>query len=700
MILLRNSLFSAACAALLLAGAACQPSQAMRRPSWAQQLPAPPDPEDEARARHQLRTAQRAEAAGDRTGAEAMRTSLVRRYPTTEAAAWVYEARAHAAMQAGARAEAIDQLEHIFFLRPHFARLEAARRDYAVLLVEAGRADDALQLVRGLAPADASQSDAARATLARALVGPLQRAARPAAALAMLAEANGATEGVPPHLSEPAQLLLQAISDDELDALVRDSSRGSPGLRALRPSLLVKLSRLPVNAHDEAAQKRWLEEAAALDPQGPTGAQATALLAQTALRGEVAPATVGVLLPLTGRFSQFGERSRAAIELAFVERPDLKVVIKDTQGDPNLAAAAIDALVTEEHAIAAIGPMFSAEAVSAAARAEEAGLPLLSLSHQEGLTKAGSFVFRSALTVAAQAKALAKLSFEQLNMTKFALLAPNNRYGLEFVQAFWQEVEERRGSIRGIEMYAPDATTFRQPIRKLVGRWYLNARPEFREALQELKEKELSAVRMRSEVDRLDKRSRPIVDFDALVLPDSGRQLGLIAPALAFEDLAVGRDAKSLEKMRRTLNTNDIMPLTLLGASPWNGQQTLDACEQYCEGAIFVDAFFSASTEPAVREFITAFTARAGAEPSLSEAQAFDTASLVAHVLSGANWPKSRAALVAGLHGLESYAGLCGSVRFDADGEAQRELKALTIRGHKIESLSATAGPPSPSRAR
>ena len=67
------------------------------------------------------------------------------------------------------------------------------------------------------------------------------------------------------------------------------------------------------------------------------------------------------------------------------------------------------------------------------------------------------------------------------------------------------------------------------------------------------------------------------------------------------------------------------------------------------------------------------------AVPLLWEAQAFDTAGLLKQILE-THKPTDRKSLRRMLADLEAYEGVTGSVRFDENGEAHRELFTLTIR--------------------
>src|SRR5262249_27283257 len=124
----------------------------------------------------------------------------------------------------------------------------------------------------------------------------------------------------------------------------------------------------------------------------------------------------------------------------------------------------------------------------------------------------------------------------------------------------------------------------------------------------------------------------------AIVIPDPGRSIGLVVPALAFEDIILTHDPKELEKIKKATNNNRIKPVTLLGASTWNNPQTLESCGKDCDQAVFVDAYYIDDPDPKVRDFVTAYHTATGIDPNdpkartapgLWEAQAYDGAGLL-----------------------------------------------------------------------
>jgi branched-chain amino acid transport system substrate-binding protein len=651
--------------------------------------PAAPPQADEADAARQASAADAQASRGQADAAERTRDALLAQHPGTEAAADVRCKRAERASADGRVDEAIALYEQVLFLRPGYAQVDRVRERYATLLRQANRQDDALKMLQGLYHTARLPAD--RLRLGAQLGQLLADAGRGRESVELAVDLSTAP-GLAPNmqqkfLDQAAEAISGNLSFSDAEALWKDHNNSSTWA-PLQPLLAFKLAKIYFHTRDYDRSEQMLQLVISRFGKSAYAGQAQDFLALLRNRFAVDTQAVGVLLPLSGKFKQYGERSLQAIQLGFAGQTRIKLVVRDTQGDPSLASQAVESLVLESHVVAIVGPLFSTEALAAALKAEELNVPLVALSFRDGLPQVGSFVFRNALTIAAQAKALAKQAFDTQGMTRFAILYPRSRYGIDFMMAFWDEVVARHGEIRGVESYEPDQTTFREPVRKLVGRWFLNARPEYKEAIDNLRKQKLPPMRMRSEVQALDKKLGPVVDFDAIVLPDSGRQIGLVTPALAFEDIVLTHNPRTLDKMRRATGQADLRPVTLLGASTWNTTQTLDSCEQYCEDAIFVDAFFAGSPDPKLRDFVAAYHALSGADPYLIEAQAYDTAGLMLRVLQSKK-PTSRATMRDALLSMPNFPGITGDIHFDAEGEAQRSLSVLTIKDHTIQLLSA-----------
>ncbi len=642
---------------------------------------APPEPkeEEEQAAQALAADAQQLRQKGDAAAADTKEAQIISLYPATLAAASLYVTRADAAVAAGKTDEAIGWLEKLLFYRPSFPSIDAQRERYAELLMAAGRHGDAVGMLRSLYKAQ--RDAAAQRRLGLMLVDGLLLTGHSRQALETLVELKDNPSVAPAErqtlLDRGLQIIDGGLPFKDAASLWNDVGTDDDW-KPLQAPLAFKLAKIYYHVRDFTHSEDMLELIASRFAQSDIAPLARDFMMRLRARFQVDPRAIGVILPLSGKYQMYGERALAAIKQAVASDPSIKLVVKDTQGEAAITAQAVEDLVISDHVIAVVGPLFSNEAQAAALKAEELSVPLIALNHKEGLPQLGPYVFRTALTIEAQAKELARVAFEKLNFTRFALLYPRNTYGMEFAKAFWDEVDRRHGEIRAAETYEHDQTTFSEPVKKMVGRYYLLARSEYKAAQDELRLKKLPPHKLQQEIEKVVKHLPPVVDFDAVVIPDGPKNIGLIAPSLAFEDIVLTHDPKELEKIKKALANDKLTPVTLLGASTWNSPNTLTACERYCDGAVFVDAYYPDNPEPKVRDFVAAYREAMGIDPQLTEAQAYDTAGLLRWLITSGR-PADRNAMQKQLEGAQAYDGVTGKIRFTPQGDSHKDLFVLTI---------------------
>ncbi|MCK4727469.1 MAG: ABC transporter substrate-binding protein, partial [Desulfobacterales bacterium] len=154
--------------------------------------------------------------------------------------------------------------------------------------------------------------------------------------------------------------------------------------------------------------------------------------------------SIGCILPLSGPYRTFGNQALTGIELAlnqFNAQPHVnpvQLLIKDSKGDPNEAARAVESLALKNCVIGVIGPMITSE--SAAIKAQALKVPIMTLTQKPDITKLGDYVFRNFLTLSLQVKAIVAYAVQELGIKKFAILYPDERYGISFMNRFWDEL--------------------------------------------------------------------------------------------------------------------------------------------------------------------------------------------------------------------------------------------------------------------
>jgi ABC-type branched-subunit amino acid transport system substrate-binding protein len=337
------------------------------------------------------------------------------------------------------------------------------------------------------------------------------------------------------------------------------------------------------------------------------------------------PPKIAVLLPLSGQYATYGQRSLNGVKLAFGPQADT-LVVRDTQGEAAVARAALDELAADPTIVAVIGPLRSKVAETVAPRAERAGLPMVTLSQQEGTS--GRWVVQPAMTAERQAAELAEYAINGTGLRTFGILYPNDQYGIALSQAFRQQVERRGGQVVGAVTYDPKQREFSVELLSL-SKW--------------IKDDGLQAVF--------------IPDFASTAIP--------LAVQLRHAHPGV----------------------VLLGSNGWNDPAALGPAADDIDGAVFVDGFFASSQRRATQEFVDAYRTTYGGTPEILEAQAYDAATLVAAALqSGA---RSRPQVIAALQTPRSFDGAAGTVAVGPNG-IHRQLFLLRIAGGAISEVVAT----------
>ncbi len=415
------------------------------------------------------------------------------------------------------------------------------------------------------------------------------------------------------------------------------------------------------------------------------------------------PHSIGCLLPLSGPYKTYGYKALQGIELALNEyhrvngEEPINFIVKDTSSDPFQAVQAVREL-DEANVSAIIGPIISAE--PAAMEAQSRGIPIILFTQKDNITRLGEFVFRNFITPRMQTRPMAVYAVKKMGLNRFAILYPDENYGNTYMNLFWDEVLSLGGAVVGVESYDPMDTDFANPIKKLVGLYYkvpkeLEITFEFtpEEAVnpdpmaktttdmfafipdetktipelffwgfpQPLGPLADDVVRGRKRDDALE----PIVDFDALFIPDAAKKAGLITPQLAYYD---------------------IEDVVLIGTNLWHSQQLISMSQDYIQNAVLTDGFFSESKDPKVRAFLENFQGTFDEKPGFIEAVAYDSAKILLQTLVNPHI-RFKSHLKDELLNLIDFPGVTGSTSFDYKGDAIRDPYILRVKRRSFESL-------------
>ena len=412
--------------------------------------------------------------------------------------------------------------------------------------------------------------------------------------------------------------------------------------------------------------------------------------------------TVGCILPLSGKYQDFGHRALKGIELALQEfnsdeiNPRINIVIKDTELNPEKASFAVNELHNKYQAACIIGPIMTAEQAALEAQALE--IPIITLTQKDEITEIGDYVFRNFFTPEMHVHTLVNYAVDVLNADRFAILYPDEKYGTTFMNLFWDKVIDAGGKIVGLESYAKDQTDFADHVKKLTGLYYdipenLKDSTQFIESLNNFSQHSQNnfntvsqnpiqkilhkygplselfgnniilsdSVRNKEPLDKPD----PIVDFEVLFIPDAPKKAGLIIPQLAY---------------------NDVLTPYIFGTNLWHSDDLIKMCSKYVQGAIMPEGFFAKSSYIKVKEFVKYFQRIYDEKPEFIEAIAYDTAMIIFKTISSSD-VRSRQDIKEHILNLSDFEGVTGKTSFNSAGDVEKTSYLLKVKGNRFVQL-------------
>ena len=373
---------------------------------------------------------------------------------------------------------------------------------------------------------------------------------------------------------------------------------------------------------------------------------------------------VAILLPLSGQHAKLGQAMLNAAQLALFHFADkqFELLPQDTHGTANGAADAA-ALAIGDGASLILGPLFagSVEAVAPAARA--AGVKVIAFSNDR--TIAGQGVFTMGFLPSEQVQRVVTYAIQR-GVRRFAVLAPDNDYGVTIADALKQTAEVHGAEVSEQAFYDPHVEDFAPIIKNLAN---YDAR---RQAL--LDERRLLEERDDEVAKQALKRLENLqtlgdVSFEALLIADGGKKLQSIAALLPYYDI-------------------DPKKIRMLGTGQW------DAPGIGSEPAL-VGGWFAAPAARERLEFMRQYKAIYGKYPPRLATLAYDATALAAvfaQTDSNAEGDTQVSAKtvfdISEITAAQGFMGRDGIFRFLPEGVVERGLSVFQVRERDTKTVS------------
>jgi len=329
---------------------------------------------------------------------------------------------------------------------------------------------------------------------------------------------------------------------------------------------------------------------------------------------------VGLLLPLSGQHAVLGDSMLRAAEMALFDAGNnqFALVVRDTEGPGGAVGAAQQAI--GEGARLLLGPLFGQQVMQVAPIARAAGIPVVSFSTDRSV--AGNDIYVMGILPELQVQRVVAYAASQ-GYPRIAALVPSSTYGRTIAQALQQSViGSTAATVSTVEFYDTGTTDLAPYVQHI------------------------AAARG---------------SYDALLVPEGGDRLRLIAPLLPFYDI-------------------DPTVVRMLGSTLWDDPRL---------GAEFglAGGWFAAPPAESWERFKLRYGQLYGQAPARLATLAYDGTAL-ASVLAKSAGPEAVGAGAfynrEALTRRDGFAGIDGIFRFRDDGTVERGLAVMELQYNQI----------------
>jgi branched-chain amino acid transport system substrate-binding protein len=363
--------------------------------------------------------------------------------------------------------------------------------------------------------------------------------------------------------------------------------------------------------------------------------------------GQTGPIIIGYYGDLTGRTSNFGQSTKAGVEMAAdeinkaggINGRQITILSEDDEGRPEKAATVVTKLINQDRVVALLGEVASGNTLAAAPKAQAAKVPMISPSSTNpAVTQVGDYISRVCFIDPFQGAVMAKFAANTLKAKKAAIMldfnSPYSRGLTEFFEASFKKL--------GGEII--DKQSYTQGDRDYKG--------------------QLTAIRAKNP--------------DVIYVPGYYGEVGVIA------------------KQAKQLGIN----VPLLGGDGWDSTQLWDLGGDSLNGDFISNHYSVDDPSPAIQKFVAAYKARNGNVPDALAALGYDAMKVLADAITRAGTTEGPQ-LKDAINATKGFVGVTGTISLDADRNAVKPAVVLKLQDKKYiyqetiypEGMTAPAAP-------
>lgn len=373
---------------------------------------------------------------------------------------------------------------------------------------------------------------------------------------------------------------------------------------------------------------------------------------------EEPPVKVALLLPLSGRLAGLGKAMSDAAQMAVFDLADSRfqlMPIDDKATSDGAAAAAREAIAGGAQLI--LGPLLATSVNAVAPLASEAGIPVIAFSSDRKVAAPGVYII--GFTPDTEVQRVASFAV-QSGLTRFAVVAPDNPYGLAVVGAMRGAVDQYEAKLTRIQLYDPETKDFAPVVRKLLG-------------LPDPAATGTPPPATTAPPSGPPPAGVPPVSTAVVVARSAGESSSppVLAPPRSFDALLLAEGGAQLRSLATSLSSMGVRSPTvqLLGTGKWDEPDIGNEASLY-------GAWFAAPSPVNREEFDRTYRRTFGQSPPRLATLAYDATALAAVLARGPHRDSFNRSVLTDPNG---FYGRDGLFRLVPDGVAERRLAILRV---------------------
>jgi branched-chain amino acid transport system substrate-binding protein len=345
--------------------------------------------------------------------------------------------------------------------------------------------------------------------------------------------------------------------------------------------------------------------------------------------GQTGPIIIGYYGDLTGRTSNFGQSTKAGVEMAAAEinqagginGRQITILSEDDEGRPEKAATVVTKLINQDRVVALLGEVASGNTLAAAPKAQAANVPMISPSSTNpAVTQVGDYISRVCFIDPFQGAVMAQFAANTLKAKKAAIMLDfNSPYSRGLTEFFEASFKKLGGEIVDKQSYTQGDRDYKGQLTKI-----------------------------RSE------------NPDVIYVPGYYGEVGVIA-----------KQAKQLG-----------IKAPMLGGDGWDSTQLWDLGGDSLNGDFISNHYSVDDPSPAIQKFVADYKARNGEVPDALAALGYDAMKVLADAIKRAGTTEGPA-LKDAINATKDFVGVTGTISLDKDRNAVKPAVVLKLQDKK-----------------